>query len=108
MKKFLMIIASVSLLASCTKVVTIELADSDAKVVVESIISDQLQPYKVRLTLTAPYFNDSNPPIDNALVYISDDMGNIDTLTYNGDGFYLSNGNRQTQQGHTYFLKSHS
>ena len=105
MKNIIIVALGVIFFSSCTKVVTIELADSDAKVVVESIISDQLQPYKVRLTLTAPYFNDSNPPIDNALVYISDDMGNIDTLTYNGDGFYLSNGNRQTQQGHTYFLK---
>lgn len=92
-------------ISSCTKVVTIELENTDPKLVVESVITDQAQPFRVKLTMTAPYFDESNPPVADAMVYISDDMGNLDTLTYNGDGFYLTNGNRQTQQGHSYFLK---
>lgn len=91
--------------SSCTKVVTIELEDPNPKLVVESIISDQIQPYSVKLTMTAPYFDETNPVVADALVYISDDLGNMDTLIYNGNGYYVSNGNRQTQQGQTYYLK---
>lgn len=105
MRNTIIITLGVIFFSSCTKVVTIELEDPDPKLVVESIISDQIQPYSVKLTLTAPYFDETNPVVADALVYISDDMGNIDTLIYNGNGFYVTNGNRQTQQGHTYYLK---
>jgi hypothetical protein len=53
----------------------------------------------------APYFSSGNPVVDNAQVYISDDMGNTDTLFYNGNGFYLTAVNRSVVQGRTYSLK---
>jgi hypothetical protein len=105
MKNLMAFAFGVILFSSCTKVVTIELEDPDPKLVVESIISDQPQPFSVKLTMTAPYFDDTNPVVSDAIVFISDDLGNIDTLQYNGNGFYLTDGIRQTLQGHTYYLK---
>lgn len=92
------------LISSCTKVVTIELDDPEEKLVVESLISDANEPFKVKLSLIAPYFNDVNPPVDNAQVYIQDDLGNTDTLFYSGSGYYLTTVNRQAVQGRTYTL----
>ena len=105
MKNIIILLLGVLLLNSCTKVVIIELESTEPKLVVESLISDSLQPYKVKLTMLAPYFDESNPVVDNALVYISDDMGNTDTLFYSGDGVYLTTGNEQVLAGRTYSLK---
>lgn len=104
MKKLILFSAIVTLITSCTKVVVIELDDPQPRLVVESIISDQLEPFKVKLTMIAPYFDDTNPPVDDAQVIISDDQGTVDTLVYAGGGYYLTNGNRQTVPSRTYYL----
>jgi hypothetical protein len=104
-KLFLISIISLVLFSSCQKVIKIDLKDEETRLVVESLISDNTEPFKVRLTLLAPYFADNNPPVSTAQVYISDDTGNTDTLFYSGNGFYQTGSNKQAVLGRTYFLK---
>lgn len=93
-----------ALLSSCTKEITLELDSSDPKLVVESIISDNLEPYTVKLSQTTPYFNDGEVYVSNAVVIISDDLGNVDTLSYVANGIYSTISNRQGTVGTTYNL----
>ena len=74
------------LLSACEKVVYIDLNTSDPKLVVEANITDSKygQGYylnAVKLSRTVNYY-DGNvfPAVNNASVFISDDLGNIDTL----------------------------
>lgn len=93
-----------TLLGSCTKEITLELDTAEPKLVVESIISENLEPYKVKLSQTTPYFTDGEVYVSNALVMISDDLGNLDTLTYVSNGIYSTITNRQGMVGTTYNL----
>lgn len=106
MKKINIIsVVFILVLTACQKVINIELKEEQTRLVVESLISDNVEPFKVRLTLLAPYFADANTTVSNAQVYISDNTGNIDTLFHTANGIYLTNGNRQGVLGRTYFLK---
>jgi hypothetical protein len=104
MKK-LALIFSVFILSSCTKVIDLELKTGDAKLVVESLISDRIEPFKAKLTLLAPYFSTGNPAVTNAEVFIIDDLGNTDTLFHVANGIYETSTNRQGQQGRMYQMK---
>lgn len=96
--------AFVLLLSSCTEVVEIELTTSEPKLVVEALITDNVEPFQVKLTLLAPYFDANNPGVSNAEVYISDNTGNVDTLYHTSNGIYQTIGNRQGVLGRTYSL----
>src|ERR1700757_895067 len=86
---FLFIICSV--LASCTKVVNIDLNSANPSIVVDAEITDQPEPYTVNLTQTVN-FSDNNmfPGVTGATVVISDNAGNTETLTETGSGNYVA------------------
>jgi hypothetical protein len=87
---FLTIIVGMSI--SCRKIIDIDLNSAAPKLVVEANITDQPGPYKVTLA-TSVNFDESNyfPPATGATVVISDNAGNIDTLTETFPGNYLTN-----------------
>jgi hypothetical protein len=67
---------------SCEKVIDIDLNKADSRIVIEGNITDQAGPYTVRISKTVN-FDESNtfPAISGALVKISDNAGNSETLT---------------------------
>ncbi len=101
------------ILSSCEKVIDLKLRDSDAGIVIEAAVTDQPGPYKVKITRKVN-FDEPNvfPAVNGANVVISDNMGNIDTLSQVGPGLYETNsivgvpGNTYTlsvvDQGKTY------
>ncbi len=82
-------VISLLLLSSCTKEINIDLNSSDAKIVIEGNISNEVGPYYVKLSKSVN-FSESNiyPPISNAIVVISDNVGTIDTLIEEVSGTY--------------------
>lgn len=101
----LLILLAVTLFPACRTVVDWELPESEPALVVEGNISTELKAWTVKLTTTQDYFADDAPPVvDDALVYISDDQGNTDTLTYT-DGIYTTGTAKQCQPGRTYTLE---
>lgn len=89
---------------ACKKVVQLDLSNNADKLVIEGNITNQAGPYFVRLTKSVN-FNDPNtyPPVSNALVVISDETNQRDTLTYNGNGFYKTK-TLKGIEGRTYSL----
>lgn len=98
---FPIIVVFISLIISCTKVIDLDLNNSDPQIVVEGNVGDSTL---VRLTKSIN-FDQSNtfPPILNALVRITDNLGNIDTLIEKSEGNYSSS-TLAGIQGRTYFL----
>jgi Domain of unknown function (DUF4249) len=77
---FLLILAFASF--NCQKVVVIDLNQANPKLVIDANITDQPGPYNLILSKSGNYFEPTLtfPPVSNALVIVSDDHGNIDTL----------------------------
>ncbi len=79
-------------LASCEKVIHLDLNSADTRIVIEGNITPDAGPYEVVITTSGDYYTaEGIMPITGAQVIISDDIGNYDTLTEKSDGIYLTN-----------------
>lgn len=76
-------------LFSCQKIIKVDLNSSAPKVVIEGSINDQPGPHFVKVSQTVN-FDQTNvfPAVTGAIVTISDDAGNTETLTEANPGIY--------------------
>jgi hypothetical protein len=76
----------------CQKIVSIDLNNANPRLVIEGIVTDQPGPYSVKLSMSGDYFAPSLyfPPVSNALIVMTDNFGQTDTLKENTSGTYLS------------------
>lgn len=95
------------LVSSCEQVISVDLNQAAPQVVIEGIVTDQPGPYSVTLTTSGNYFDQSLyfPPVTNALVVLSDDLGNRETLKEGTPGTYRSSLILRGMPGRTYALK---
>lgn len=99
------LIGSLGLFSACEKVIDIELRESDPRLVIEGVITDHTEKFRVKITTTKDYFDNSpSPVVNNASVYISDNIGNTDTLYYKDSGFYETPVPKQGVVGRKYQL----
>lgn len=92
-------------MSACVKVIDADLEDSERKVVIRGLITNEPGPYFVKVNRTASFYGtESFPNIDNATVVLSDDLGNNETLTSIGNGMYSTNTFPQGAVGRTYTL----
>lgn len=104
MKNLLFIILSFFLIISCEKEIDLYLEDQSGNIVIEGNITNQPGPYFVRITKSVAFTQANEyPPIEDAEVMLSDDLGQTEILKYVGNGYYQSF-NFQGQSGRTYTL----
>jgi len=94
-------------LSSCQKVISVDLNQSSPQIVIEGLVNDQGGIDSVVINMTGDYFTPSLyfQPITNAMVIISDNVGDSDTLkeaAVNGTYYSLSPAG---VPGRTYSLK---
>ena len=105
MRNIFLILLSLFLMVSCEREIDLNLEDQSGNIVIEGNITDQAGPYKVRITKSVAFTQTNQyPPIENAAVTITDDLGQTETLQYIGNGNYQAT-NFQGQSGRTYTLK---
>ncbi len=93
MKYYIAIISFLTLViftqTSCEKVIDIDLNESDVKYVVEGVVNKDSLIHTVKITKTQKFDEATNfPTVDNALVTITDNLGNSTTLTFISNGIY--------------------
>lgn len=106
MKKYILFsaIASIVLLASCQKVIEIDLNSKDPQIVIEGNLSDQAGPYTVTVTQSVNFSDDNTfPAVSGAVVVIADNLGNSENLTETSPGVYQTS-TLQGVAGRTYTL----
>jgi hypothetical protein len=91
--------------SACEKIVEVEFPSDEPKLVIESQITNKKDLWKVRLTLSQPYFDqDSADNISSALVNISATDGSSIDLVYSDTGMFVSTDSMQCVIGETYTL----
>lgn len=82
------------LLTSCEDVIEVDLNDADPRLVIEANINirteDNYVNSYVKLTTTAPFFDNQIPVVENASVQIMDANGAVFPFTHDEDGVYYS------------------
>jgi hypothetical protein len=83
------LIVAAMLLSSCERVIDLKLNASSSQIVIAGNVYDQIGPYFVQISKSVN-FDQSNsyPAVSGATVIISDNTGNIDTLTESLPGIY--------------------
>jgi len=105
MKKTAYLLIAVIGLVSCTKIIDIELNSAMQRIVIQGEISDQGHPAIVSLSRTTDYFNpDELEKVSNAMVSISNDLGESVVLQEISPGIYSSEQIKGIP-GVRYFLK---
>ncbi len=75
---------------ACTDSIELDLPDGETFLVVEGWITNQPGPQEIKLSYTAPYFDDSpQTVVTNATVKIADDEGNETILNQSAPGTYF-------------------
>lgn len=105
MKNIFLIILSFITLHSCKKEIDLDLEDESGQIVIEGNITDQSEPYFVRITKSVAFTSTNQyPAVENAQVVISDDLGHTETLQYIGNGNYRAS-TFTGEPGRTYTLR---
>lgn len=92
-------------LSSCETLVQIETPDGLNSIVVETEMTTQVAPWEVYITESQVYYDQEDPTgAESAIVIVSDDVGNSDTLIHQGEGLFRSFEPKQCIPGRTYFL----
>lgn len=98
MKRIAILLILFFTLTNCEDVVDVDLNTSEPRLVIDASINwlknTPGNQQSIRLSLTAPFFNDTVPPANNAIVTISDSDNNtfsfieeVDTGIYRNDSF---------------------
>ncbi len=94
-----------SLLASCEKVINIDLNKTEPQIVIEGNVTNEQDSSFVRITKTVNFDQDNvYPAVSGAIVTIADDLGHTDTFTETVPGVYKKSGFTGVV-GHTYSMK---
>src|SRR5690606_12843221 len=94
MKRLMLLIFCAVCSISCEDVIEMELNEATPRLVIESNIYVSVEGKShfsfVKLTTTAPFFDDIIPEVENASVQITDENGTIFPFVHEEDGYYLS------------------
>lgn len=106
----LLLIIVVTMMSSCEETIIIETGPLDDRVVIDGLITDQNKHY-VKLTRTRTFYaTGPTEPIENAVVSVSDNVGNVYSFVHNPndvagqDGFYYPVNAFQGQVGLVYSM----
>ncbi len=88
--KYIWYVVLLSLIfGSCEKKVILDLNTAEPKIVIEGNVSSEPGPYTVTITTSGDYYTaEGIEPVTEAIVMISDDLGNTDTLSEINQGVY--------------------
>ena len=106
MKRILGLTALIYLftLTSCEKVIDLDLNSEDPKYVVEGTVTKDSTVHTVKITRTLNFDeNTAYPTVDNAVVTITDNLGNTTTLSLVSPGVYQTT-NYPGVEGRTYTI----
>lgn len=104
-KKALYFLLALVGFSACEKIVEVDFPSDEPKLVIESQITNKRDLWKVKLSLSQPYFDqDSADDISNAFVNISGTDGSNVDLVYSDTGIFVSSDSLQCAVGETYTL----
>lgn len=104
MKKPLILVLLIAFCFSCEDVIDVDLNESEPKLVIEAnvlVLEDGSSDATVRLTTSAPFFENQIPIVDDAVVTITSEDGTVFPFTYTTNGIYTSPLNPQPNVNYT-------
>lgn len=93
MKKLILLVVFFGIFSSCEDVVDVELNNAPPRLVIEANLNvweNGTARASVRLTTTAPFFDNEVPLVSGATVTVTDENGAVYPFIYSDNGFYTA------------------
>jgi hypothetical protein len=111
MQKIFIFIAATTLFFSCDKEIILDLNESEVKIVIEGLVTDQLGQQYIKVTRTVGFYSQGKTPrVTDATVLVKDDQGNTFAFEHNPNdhadsaGYYLPQNPFVGEVGRTYTM----
>ena len=94
MKKLFLILSFFVILCSCEDVIDVELNESQPRLVIDASLNvrkDGTASSLIKLTTTAPFYDNQLPYVSDATVVVTDENGTSYPFEYTDEGIYYSN-----------------
>lgn len=108
MKKFIFLLSVLLFQTSCEDVIEVDLNNADPRLVIEASINwykgTSGNEQAIKLSLTAPYFEDTIPPANGATVTVTDQNNTVYTFNEEGTNGIYKNYNFTPEINGTYTL----
>lgn len=89
--QFTLLVVAILSLTSCEKVIQLDLNSSTSRIVIQGNIYDRPGPYLVKISKSVNFDQSSEyPPVTDAIVQISDNVGQSETLSESTSGTYVT------------------
>ncbi|UII20166.1 DUF4249 domain-containing protein [Fulvivirga ligni] len=100
------ILATITVLFSCDDPIDLDTKQAEPVMVIEGLVTNEEHTQYVRVTKSVSFYSDqSNQPITNATVVVSDDQGNVYNYSYSDNGgYYISDVAYAGEIGRVYSL----
>lgn len=108
--KHILILILLASFFACEEVVTIDLEQTDVKLTIDGLLTDQLKTHEVKLTTSIDFYDTDIPPVSVATVEVVDEFGTTYNYTHNPlavdslEGVFYSEIPYQGQTGRAYTL----
>jgi hypothetical protein len=111
MQKIYIFIVAAALFISCDKGIVLDLNESESKIVIEGLVTDQPGEQFIKITKTAGFYSQGKTPrVIDATVSVKDNLGNIFVFVHNPNdhadsaGYYLPQDPFVGEVGRTYIM----
>ncbi len=94
-------------LLGCLQPIELDFQSDEEYLVIDGFITDDFGPHTIKISKSQPFTNDEVvifEKVQNAVVTITDDLGNVTSLTMSGPGNYLTSSVFSGQIGRSYTL----
>lgn len=80
---------TIGIFSACEKEITIDIENGENQLIVDAFLNDKMEKQVIQLSETKPFFGNTLPIfIDNAVVKVEDNLGNVYNFTYENEGKY--------------------
>lgn len=108
MKKLILVFVLLGILSSCEDVIDVDLNTAEPRLVIDgalNLLESGNAFSTIRLTTTAPFFDNHVPYVTDAVVTVTADNGIYYPFEYSSDGFYTSELIPQSNTNYTLSIK---
>ncbi|GAB3934869.1 DUF4249 domain-containing protein [Mucilaginibacter myungsuensis] len=92
LKQYILLILALPILASCQKVIDLDLGNDTGKLVIEANFTNVIGTQTVKITRNVPFTQTNTyPPVKGAKVVMTNAIGDTRTFTETADGVYTAN-----------------
>jgi len=90
--KYIIFLVGIASIFACEEVIDLDINQAPPQLVIDGLVSNDDTTHYVRVTRTADFYGNGGEDVTDAIVQVSDEIGNLYNYTHNPEGYDSLNG----------------